>query len=232
MAEEYYDFNADLRRRRSLAEESLEEQMMGLSSMVSRSVALLNDVVTALMEGDDERLKRVHSRIKENKEVVESMKEDALSYLARLGDILSNSSLYRSVFLSLTRIAQLMEGVAYRAYLATSNSHIDSQVISELITKLSNTIMEEYSKLESSIQLLGSNPRRSYEETQVILRLEDEADDLYRQLSFTMYKTLHNNLVGLMLMRDIVEMMEDIADLIRDASEDVKFLALHKVQRG
>lgn len=232
MAEEYYDFNADLRRRRSLAEESLEEQMLGLSSMVSRSVALLNDVVAALVEGDDERLKRVHSKVKENKEVVESMKEDALSYLARLGDILSTSSLYRSVFLSLTRIAQLMEGVAYRAYLATSNSRIDSPVISELVTKLSNTIIEEYSKLESSIQLLGSNPRRSYEETQVILRLEDEADDLYRQLSFTMYKTLHNNLVGLMLMRDIVEMMEDIADLIRDASEDVKFLALHKVQRG
>jgi uncharacterized protein Yka (UPF0111/DUF47 family) len=205
---------------------------MGLSNIVSRTVALLNDVVTALMDADDKRLKDLHSKIKHNKELAESMKEDALSYLARLGDILNTSTLYRGVFLSLTRVAQLGEGLAYRAYLVASNSPISSPAISEFMTKLANTIMEEYEKLESSIQLLSTSPRRSYEETQIILELEDRADDLYRQLVFTMYKTLHSNLVGLMLLRDIADMMEDIADLIRDASEDVKFLALHKAQRG
>jgi len=232
MAEAYYDFDAEARRKRSLAEESLEEQMLSLTRAVARSVSALYDATEALLAGDDKRLKDVHVKVKQTKELVESMKEDALSYLARLGDLLSTASLYRSTFLTLTRVAQMIEGVTYRAYLMTTNSSITSNTIRDLLLKLTNTIAKEHERLEHAIRFLTSNPKRSYEEAQVILSLEDEADDLYRQLSLAMYKELYNNMVGLMLLRDIVEMMEDVADLIRDASEDVKFLALHKAQRS
>ncbi|NOZ88528.1 MAG: DUF47 family protein [Crenarchaeota archaeon] len=232
MAEEYYDFERETRRRASLAEESLNEQLVGMVRAVSRSVSLLREVTEALASGDPEKLRRLHTEIKKVKERTESMKEDALSYLARLGDLLDTGSLYRSVFLRLTRVAQVSEGLAYRAYLAAANTTISSKTVLELMSRLIDTVIREFEKLESAAQNLTSKPKSSYEEAQVILSIEDEADDLYRQLSFTLYKELHNDIVGLMLIRDISDMAEDIADLIRDASEDVKFLALRRVQQG
>ncbi len=232
MAEEYYDFDREMRRKASLAEESLNEQMLGLARMVSRAVIMLREVVEALAAGDTEKLRELHSRIEQVKEQVESMKEDALGYLARLGDLLTTASLYRNVFMMLTRVAQVSEGIAYRAYLVSSNSDTRSGTVNELLARLAEAIRREFDHLESAIQNLPSSPKRSYEEAQIILSIEDEVDELYRKLSFTLYKEMSNDIVALMLMRDISDMVEDIADYIRDAGEEVKFLALRKVQRG
>ena len=232
MAEEYYDFEREARRRASLAEESLSEQLVGMVRAVSRSVSLLRDVINALGEGDPERLRSLHSEIKRVKERAESMKEDALSYLARLGDLLDTGSLYRSLFLVLARVAQVSEGIAYRAYVAASNTTVGSKTVLDLLARLVETISSEYEKLESAVQNLTTRPKSSYEEAQIILSLEDKADELYRQLTFTLYKELQRDIVGLMLLRDIGDMTEDLADLIRDASEDVKFLALRHIQQG
>ncbi len=232
MASEYYDFDAERRRRRSLAEESLSEQMLGLTRVVGRSVALLRDIVISLYNGDEAKLKELHTRCHQVKEQAESMKEDALAYLARLGDILVTGSLYRDVFLNLVRAAQLAEGVAYRAYVMASNSNLSSETIRELLLNLASTINEEFENLEAAIQLLAGNPRKGYEKAQSVSVLEDRADDIYRKLTLAMYKELYNDIVALMLLKDIAEMAEDIADVIRDAAEDVKFMALRQAQTG
>jgi len=230
LAEEYYDFDAELRRRRSLAEESLGEQMLGITRLVAKSILLTRDIVAALSSGDDVKLSELHAQASQNKTRVESMKEDALAYLARLGDLLPTSTLYRDVFLNLARIAQIMEGIAYRAYVMASNSTIQSETIKELMARMASVLSREFEKLEAAIHLLPSNPRKSYEEAQMTSALEDEIDELYRQITFTMYKELHNDIVALMLFKDIVDMAEDVADLLRDTAEDVKFLALHQAQ--
>jgi len=232
MASEYYDFDADRRRRRSLAEESLGEQMLSLARLVARSTLLLRDVVSAMAAGDDARLRDLHSKANQVKEQAESMKEDALAYLARLGDILPTSTLYRDIFLLLARVSQIVEGVIYRAYLFSNQRGLSSETLRELMSSLASTLHKEFERLENAIQMLSSNPKRSYEEAQMITSLEDQADELYRQLTMSMYGELQNDIVGLMLMKDIVDMAEDIADVIRDAGEDVKFLALHQAQRS
>lgn len=232
MASEYYDFDTDRRRRRSLAEESLSEQMLGLARLVSTSTILMRDVVIALTAGDDTRLKDLHTRANQVKEQAESMKEDALAYLARLGDLLSTSTLYRDVFLNIARVAQMVEGIIYRAYVLSTRGSLGSEMLRELVSNLATTLHREFERLVNAIQLLPSNPKRSYEEAQMISALEDQADELYRQLTMTMYKELRGDIVALMLMKDIVDMAEDVADVIRDAGEDVKFLALRQAQQG
>jgi uncharacterized protein Yka (UPF0111/DUF47 family) len=231
MASEYYDFDTDRRRRRSLAEESLSEQMLSLARLVSRSTMLMRDVVAALTAGDDVRLRDLHTKANQVKEQAESMKEDALTYLARLGDLLPTSTLYRDVFLNLARVAQMTEGVVYRAYVLSTKGALGSETLRDLVSSLASTLHHEFEKLENAIQLLPSNPKRSYEEAQMISSLEDQADELYRQLTMTMYNELRDDIVALMLMKDIVDMAEDIADIIRDAGEDIKFLALRQAQQ-
>ncbi|HIQ24223.1 MAG TPA: DUF47 family protein [Pyrodictium delaneyi] len=231
MAEEYYDYDMERRRRQSLAEESLNEQLLGITRALSETVVSMKEIVSALTSADDKKLKEIHRRIKESKERVESMKEDALTYLARLGDLLNTSTLYKDVFLGLTHIAQMTEGIAYRSYLLASNTNITSATIAELLTSIAESIQKEFERLEVAIQALSSSPKKGYEEAQLVTGIEDEVDNLYRQLTFAMYRELRQDLVALMLLRDIVDMIEDVADTIRDAAENVKFLALYRVAR-
>lgn len=231
MAEEYYDYDMERRRRQSLAEESLNEQLLGVTRALSDTITSMREIVIALANADDRKLKELHRKVKEAKERVESMREDALTYLARLGDLLNTSTLYKDIFLSLTRVAQMTEGIAYRAYLLASNTNITSNTASELLTSMADSIQKEFDRLEVAIQALSSNPKKGYEEAQLVTSIEDEVDNLYRQLTYSMYRELRQDLVALMLLRDIVDMIEEVADTIRDAAENVKFLALYRVAR-
>lgn len=231
MAEEYYDFETETLRRRSLAEESLGEQMRGVARTVSKTVSIISDAIDAFLMNDNNKLKDLTSQSRRLKELAESMKEDALTYLARLGNLLLTNALYRSAFLKLTRIAQQSEGLVYRLYVMSSNSIQVTKDIRELLAEFANHIVKEYEKLETSIEHLTSNPKKSYEEAHKILSIEESADDIYRKLTFQIYKKASSNMIGVLLLRDVAEMLEDIADLIRDTSEDVKFLALHSNQK-
>jgi uncharacterized protein Yka (UPF0111/DUF47 family) len=231
MAEEYYDYDMERRRRQSLAEESLNEQLLGIARALSDTITSVKEIVVALTNADDKKLKETHRRVKESKERVESMKEDALTYLARLGDLLNTSTLYKDVFLGLTRIAQMTEGIAYRSYLLASNTNIASPTVAELLTSIAESIQKEFERLEVAIQALSSNPKKGYEEAQLVTGVEDEVDNLYRQLTYAMYRELRQDLLALMLLRDIADMIEEVADTIRDAAENVKFLALYRVAR-
>ncbi len=229
---EYYDYDLERRKQRSLAEENLNEQLLGMIRTVRKPVTMVHDLVAKMIEGNDPELKQLYSEIKNAKENVENMKEDVLTYLARLGNILFTSNLYRDLFLGITRAAQIAEGIAYRIYLLTSNTgKIDNEPIMRNLTEMTSRIHNEYSILENAAEVLTTNPKKSYEITQNVSSIEDEIDTLYRKLVYMLYSELKQDLVTLMLMRDIVDMIEELADTLRDVAEDIKFLALFQAAK-
>lgn len=230
---EYYDYDLERRKQRSLAEENLNEQLLGMIRTVRKPVTMVHDLAAKMIEGNDSELKQLYDEIKNAKENVENMKEDVLTYLARLGNILFTSNLYRDLFLGITRAAQIAEGIAYRVYLLTSNTgKIDNESIMKYLTEMTNKIRSEYAILENAAEILTTNPKKSYEITQNVSSIEDEIDTLYRKLAYMLYRELKQDLVTLMLMRDIIDMIEELADTLRDAAEDIKFLALFQAAKA
>ncbi len=224
---EYYDYDLERRKQRSLAEENLNEQLLGMIRTARKPIIMVHDLVAKMIEGNSTELKQLYDEIKNAKENVENMKEDVLTYLARLGNILFTSNLYRDLFLGITRAAQIAEGIAYRVYLLTSNTgKIDNESIAKGLVEMANKIRNEYTVIENAAEVLTTNPKKSYEITQNVSSIEDEIDTLYRKLAYMLYRELKQDLVTLMLMRDIIDMIEELADTLRDVAEDIKFLAL------
>ncbi len=230
---EYYDYDLERRKQRSLAEENLNEQLLGMIRTVRKPVTMVHDLAAKMIEGNDSELKQLYDEIKNAKENIENMKEDVLTYLARLGNILFTSNLYRDLFLGITRAAQIAEGIAYRVYLLTSNTGgINNELIMRNLAEMTNKIRNEYAILENAAEVLTTNPKKSYEITQNVSSIEDEIDTLYRKLAYMLYRELKHDLVTLMLMRDIVDMIEELADTLRDVAEDIKFLALFQAAKA
>lgn len=231
MAEEYYNYDAETLRQRSLAEESLTEQLRSMARIVSKSIAVIGEAVDAFLTNNTSKLNELTSRSRELKEFAESMKEDALTYLARLGSLLLTDTLYRNAFLRLTSIAQKGDGLIYRLYVMSLNSVQVPREVRDLLNEFTNILTKGFERLETSIEYLTLNPKKSYEEAHKIIAIEEAADDAYRRLTIQIYKEAGTNIASVLLLRDVAEMLEDIADLIRDSSEDIKFLALHINQR-
>ncbi|BEP18190.1 hypothetical protein PYJP_15420 [Pyrofollis japonicus] len=230
---EYYDYDLERRKQRSLAEENLNEQLLGMVRTVRQPVMLVYDAISRLSEGKTEELGKLYEEVKSLKDRIENMKEDILSYLARLGDLLVTNNLYRDIFLNITRVAQVIEGITYRAYLLASNVNktFSREILDDLI-KMTDKIRQEYLSLENAVENLTTNPKKSYEISQNVSSVEDEIDSLYRKLTYSIYRELRDDLVTLMLFRDIIDMVEDLADLLRDLSEDIKFLALFQAMKA
>jgi len=229
LAEEYYDYEMERRRKQSLAEESSTEQVVGVVRELSNMFRRVNSVMEALAASDSDVLRKLHSEIKTSKDRVETMKDEALTYLARLGDILPTRPIFKDLFLYLANIAQAVEGVAYRAYLFSTNSKLESRIVGEKLRAIGEVLVKEFDGLERAIVNLWSNPKKSHESSQLVLGLENDIDTLYRELSYLLYRELKTDIVALMLIKDIADLLEDIADTIRDAAENVKFLALHYI---
>ena len=226
---EYYDYEAEARRRSSLAESSLSEQLIGLARRVEDVVLMLPDLIKYLGEGDTYSIISLYHRIRGEKERVESFKDEALSYLARLGTLLNTVNIYKDSFISLSRIATNIDGIAYRAMIMLENGLL--RLPPKIITNLSEIVkvfVDQYRSLSYSIQMLLEDPRKSYEAATKVFSLEEEIDQRYRQTNIDLYKVLKDEVVALLLLRDLTELLEDTADIVRDIAENVRFLSLYR----
>jgi uncharacterized protein Yka (UPF0111/DUF47 family) len=231
---EYYDYEREERVRVSLAESTLEEQMLGLARMVDDAVRELGLVVERLLRGEREAVKSRYEKVRSIKDAAERAKDDALRYMAGLGLYLSHADMYRSIFIGLARLAMLVDGAAYRGLLIAENSDPSKlpPELADLVVFMAQQLRKQYESLVAAVRLLPTNPRRSGEEALKALKLEDEIDLMYRKASILVYKLLRDDIISLMLVRDLVDLLEETSDAVRDIAEGVRLLALYREARG
>ncbi len=225
---EYWDASTEL----TLAEISLAEQLLVLARNVNDA---LRDAIASLNEFlnmDFNAVKQRSSKVRGYKNGAERIKDRIIEYLARLGLSLPLRDVYRQLALQLDRIAQNSDAIAYRLTVIASRG--EKRFTSAFVTRLremGDLVLREYETLLNSIRMLQENPRRSIDEARRVMLLEDEVDQRYRTLEVDVLEELKDDIIKLMIMREIIDLVEDTADVIKDAAENILFLALYKVTR-
>jgi len=229
MTSDYIDYSSEERVKASLAEMSLSEQLLGLARIVEDILREANGIMRDLVEGRIEDIRSRYDRVNGLKNRAEEMKDSTLAYMARLGIALSTAGYYKDVCLFLSRIAQLLDGAAYRAkvYLEAGCSRLPRLISSELLEFMEN-LTKQYTSLVEAVRLLLDNPRKSYDMATNVIIAEDRLDQLYRQLVLNMYQHLRDHVPSLLLVRDLIDYLEDSADTAREAAENIRFLALYR----
>lgn len=227
---EYYDYEREARVRLSIAESTLDEQMLNLARMVDDALRELRQVLDSLVKGDQSAVRSRYEKVRSIKEGVERAKDDALRYMAGLGLALASADSYKAVFLGLARLAMIVDGAAYRSLLIAENadpSKIPVELADVLLAMVSS-LQRQHDSLVTAIRLVAANPRRSWEEAAKTLKLEDEIDLMYRKAEIMVYKLLRSDIIALMLVKDLVELLEEASDVIRDVAENVRLLSLYR----
>ncbi len=231
---EYFDYEREARLRLSLAESTLDEQIVNMARLGEDVLRELRQVLESLVRGDRAAVKSRYEKVRGLKEDVEKVKDSALRYMAGLSVPVLSADTYKAIFVGLTRFAMVADGAAYRMLLIAENSDPSKlpPELGDMLVSMAEALRRQYEGLVAAVSLLPTNPRRSVEEAARALKLEDEIDMMYRKTSILAYRLLRSDIIALMLVRDLIELLEEASDLVRDIAENVRLLALYREARG
>jgi predicted phosphate transport protein (TIGR00153 family) len=181
-------------------------------------------LVDAFVKGDKVTVKQLNTEIRKAEEEVDIARRTVAQELAEIGAILIS----REDFLRFTNlaseIADFCEGIAFRLLeIMDRGWKVPSQIKKDL-AKLSDAMFETVSKLRETAMTLNYGANKASEKSREVEVAERVVDDLYRDLEV---KILSSNIEipALLLLRDVLQLMEDAADKAEDASDAARILA-------
>ncbi len=212
----------------TLAEMHLLEYLENLLRIADDAVRSFIDAINNLKNDNVDYIK-IHDKISRPKQQLEENRILFMEYLIRLGENLPNRSNYASIATGLERLVQLLEGAVYRLSLLRSSGYSIEDEIVKLLVEGSSNVRSSFIALTDAISKLRSEPKKTLLKVNEIIELENRGDDIYRKTTFTIYNKLSNQIVPLMVLRDVVDFIEDACDVIKDVGEELRYLALYRI---
>lgn len=201
---------------------TLEERLQQISIKIMDEIRVLYEFISTENKVNP---MQIYAKINGIKNNVENEKYLLGEYMVKIKEGLEDKDLYMGILENLEKIAQNFDAATYRiSVLLTRNSRIDD-VISKLIITMCEKIIVSLTHLIQALRTLSTNAKKSVEEARNIMKLEEDVDDLYRNLELKLFEKNYDDLVYVMLMKDIADRLEDSEDLIRDSATYITYIA-------
>ena len=188
---------------------------------VSRKIPQL---VEYFASGDKDNARKLFTEIRSSGEEVIKARRMVSQELAEIGAIL----LAREDFLRFTNlsseIADFSEGIAYYLVEIMEHNWVISPDIKKDLLKLSLAVLDSVLKLRETMMVLNYGSQKTQERAKDVEIAERIVDDQYRALTI---KVLSGKLEVpvLMLLRDVLQLLENSADKAEDAADAARMLS-------
>ena len=188
---------------------------------VSRKIPQL---VECFASGDKLNARKLLSEIRTGEEEVIKARRMVSQELAEIGAIL----IAREDFLRFTNlsseIADFSEGIAFYLVEIMEHNWVISPEVKKDLLKLSLAVLDSVLKLRETMMVLNYGSQKTLERAKDVEIAERIVDDLYRALTI---KVLSSKLEVpvLMLLRDVLQLLENSADKSEDAADAARMLS-------
>jgi len=157
-------------------------------------------------------------------EEVENLRRKITRDVADVGGLIMNRENLLNTAYTMDEIAGYITGI----YFKLSNvkvSTLKSEKFEHELTELINLVVDEIYKLNQIIRTLGTDTAKSIELAQETQKIEREIDTKYRVLSIKAMNKISDT-KELLLVKDIIEGIEEMADKCQEVSDSFILLAL------
>ena len=181
-------------------------------------------VIDCFIRNDKENARRLFNEIRSNEDEVDTARRLVSQELAEIGAIL----LSREDFLRFTNltseIADFCEGIAFRLLEIMEHDWNVPTDIKDGLLKLSEAVFETVLRLRETMMVLSYGSAKAMEKAKDVEAAERVVDELYRELEI---KILNSKLdfPALILLRDVLQLLEDSADKAEDAADAARILS-------
>ena len=187
----------------------------------SRALATLPNL---MMNKDRTGVKNALEQISSIEEEVETLRRKITREVADVGGLIMNRENLLNTVYTMDEIAGYITGISFKlsnVKAATlKNSKLDKD-----ITVLIELVVDEIYKLNEIIRNLDSNTASAIELAQETQKIEREIDTKYRQATLKLLNEVTNT-KEILLMKDVIEGIEEMADKCQRVSDSFILLAL------
>lgn len=182
-------------------------------------------MIECFIKNDKEKTRQLFNEIRSCEDEVDKARRLVSQELAEIGAIL----LSREDFLRFTNltseIADFSEGIAFRLVeIMEHNWNVPMDIKKDLL-KLSSAVLDAVLKLGETMMILTYGSTKTMEKAKDVEIAEKAVDELYRELEIKLLST-KIDFPALILLRDVLQLLEDSADKAEDAADAARILSL------
>jgi len=187
----------------------------------SRALSTLPGMI---VKKDKTGIKETLEQISTIEEEVENLRRKITRDVADVGGLIMNRDNLLITAYTMDEIAGYITGI----YFKLSNvkvSTLKTEKLEHELTELIELVVDEIYKLNQIIRTLGTDTAKSIELAQETQKIEREIDTKYRILSIKAMNKISDT-KELLLVKDIIEGIEEMADKCQEVSDSFILLAL------
>ena len=181
-------------------------------------------MIDYFMKNDKDRASQLFNEVTGGEAEVDKARRLVSQELAEIGAIL----LSREDFLRFTNltseIADFSEGIAFRLVEIMQHNWSVPMDIKKDLLRLSEAVFETVLKLREMVMALNYGSSKTMEKARDVEIAEQNVDGLYRDLEIKLLGS-KVDFPALILLRDVLELLEDSADKAEDASDAARILS-------
>ena len=176
------------------------------------------------IKNDKEKAKQLFNEIRSGEDEVDKARRLVSQELAEIGAILIS----REDFLRFTNltseIADFSEGIAFRLVEIMEHNWSVAGDIKKDLLKLSEAVQDTAQKLRETMMVLTYGSSKTMEKAKDVEIAERVVDEIYRELEIKILGS-KLDLPALILLRDVLQLLEDSADKAEDAADALRVLS-------
>jgi uncharacterized protein len=188
------------------------------------AVRVLLDEYAAIAKGDKNQTGAALERVKQAEGDVVTLRSALIRELSQVGTLLVNrEDVLRAAF-AVEDIFGHINGVAFKMS-QLSRASARNKNYKDAITELLGFLIDGISKLNESVRALSINPEQSFRMAAQVQQIESSIDNAYREAVVTVMRTA-TNVKELIVVKEVLESIENCADAMLNASNASTILAL------
>jgi predicted phosphate transport protein (TIGR00153 family) len=181
-------------------------------------------IIGCFTKNEKEQAKQLFNEIRGGEAEVDTARRLVSQELAEIGAVLIS----REDFLRFTNltseIADFSEGIAFRLVEILEHGwNVPGDIKKELL-KLSEAVLEAVMKLRETVMVLNYGTAKTMEKAKDVEIAEHNVDVIYRDLEIKLLSS-KMDFPALILLRDVLQLLEDSADKAEDAADAVRILS-------
>jgi len=185
---------------------------------------VLSTLPNILVKKDKSGMKSALEQISSIEEEVENLRRKITRDVADVGGLILNRDNILNTAYTMDEIGGYITGISFKLSnikLSTiKTSHLDKD-----LTELIELVVDQIYKLNEIIRSLNVDSGKSIEIAQETQKIEREIDIKYRTMTITVLNEITDT-KELLLMKDVIELIEEMADKCQEVSDSFILLAL------
>lgn len=184
----------------------------------------LSQAYDFLLQDDQGGLQASIEKIRKSEDDAESLRKTLIKELGEIGNMLVNREDLLRTSYDIEAIGSYISGTAFR-FKRISPKVLKKTGLDKDIKELIDLSMESIDYLNRVFQTLAINPQQALEMAPEVQRVERTVDQKYRILLQKIFKEV-NSIKDLIILKDIVEEIEELTDRSLNAVDSITIVAL------